>query len=235
MNRFQKYNFILILSLFSLPAVAEFSQKEAVQATINEASRVSPEIVENRHKWVEIKALKDVSASLPGVQVGVGYRWRLFGVDVRGSYAKTKYFAIRSKLDADQYYGGTYAPGNVGLEERRPRGEDDSWSYYSFEPGISIENKFFPELFPLFTERARVGILIGKFSDDTNDLTFNAYLFTIEAGVIRQLNVNSPWSIAGGMFWKIGQLMNADQTLLSSDRSLPIAWIGASLGLQYSF
>lgn len=222
------------MSFAAVNAPTPVKERDLVQEMIDRESQKSPEVVLGRHFTAELKVSGDRGFSSPGLEAGLGYRLGLFGFDIKGFYKKTTYDSIRAKLDGDQYSTGIYGH-HAGLEENRARFATDAWNYFGFEPGVSVESKFFPESLELFTERARFGVMLGRFNDEINQLGFNGYLFTTEIAIIRQWKTGSRYSLTAALFWKSGHLVNRDDGLLASDRNLPVTWLGTSFGLQYSF
>jgi hypothetical protein len=196
----------------------------------------SIEIKQNRHFWLDLGTKANWGFQEKGGFVGVGYRWRLFGTDLRIAYVQTKYQSIRSFNDSNNNTGTGYAPLGSNQEINRLRSPDDSWKLFWVEPGLSVEGQMFPESLPRLSERARVGIAIGNFQDSVNSITFTATLITFETALIYQLFEDRPWAVSGAIAWNTGNATSTSKEFtLVSDRNLPINWIDTSLGLMYNF
>jgi hypothetical protein len=235
--RFLFLGFVLLCGHGIAQADVNSDALNPIQKMVQESSRLSEAVLSGRHYWIDLAGLTNTGLSSTGAHVGVGYRWKFFGVDLRYSYGKTRYGGISVLEDSTQTTGPIWAQETFGSELERERSDNDQWNYSSFEPGISIESKLFLKALPLLTQRARVGFAYGKFQDEANAISFTSYLLTIEAALIYQLGEGSPFAVTGALQWNTGDLVSTNDANLTSqaDRHLPVNWIGSSFGFLYSF
>jgi len=227
---------ILIFCITLMNTASQKASANSIREIITETSINSPEVIQSRHLSANISANSNLSFIEKGFQLGIAYRWEFLGTDLRFAYGSTQYGQIKAVEDYNQNTGTAYHPATYGAEMIRPRNDQDSWTYTVIEPGISIESKLF-YFFPQLTQKARFGFTFGHFQDEANNLGFSSFLFNIEAALLYQINPTSPWSVEGSLMWHSGNLMLnvADDSTFSSDRHLPLNWIGSSLGVRYSF
>jgi len=99
-----------------------------------------------------------------------------------------------------------------------------------------VEGRYHPRWLPLLSEKGRFGLGYGKFTDRANQLEFNGVVMNFEADLIYALSGTSRWSVVAALNWKSGNLLRVEAAALdSSDRHLPINWVGTSVGMHYSF
>lgn len=209
----------------------------SIQQIIDETTTTSPELKSGRNYWVQVSEASNFSFSQKGIQIEAGRHWHYFGTDLRFAYSKASYGSISAQTDSIQSYNTLSSYDSTGIGERaRSRAVDDSWTTFTVEPGLSIESKLFPQAIPLLTEKARVGLGLGTFRDQTNQILFSAYLFNVEAAFIYQLGIRSPWSVSVSFDWNSGTLVSrADGYPNQTDRELPVNWLACAFGLLYSF
>jgi hypothetical protein len=223
----------LLVFTFSYKALADQQQDPALtKAMLNQYSLITPQILAERHYWLELGLQSDIGLSEAGVQTGIGYRLNYFGIDFRFSAGKTSYRKIHSLASHNQL---TEVDPNPEID--LTRNKSDSWSYWSLEPGFSISSRLFSGYLPKFTERVRVGLNYGSYEDNINHIPFKSYILNVETSVIYQLRPDYPWSLCGSLNWNSGMLVRyyVDSEGKNQSYGLPASWVGTSLGMLYSF
>jgi hypothetical protein len=205
---------------------------ELTRAMLNKYSLISPQVLAERHYWVEMGMQSDLGLSEAGIQTGIGYRLNYFGADIRVSAGKTSYRKINSLALKNE---NTETPLTPEID--LPRNKSDSWSYWSLEPGFSISDRFFTGYLPKFTERVRVGFNYGNYEDTVNHIPFKSFILNVESSIIYQLKPESPWSLCGSINWSSGMLVRyyVDSEGKNQSYGLPASWVGTSLGMIYAF
>ncbi len=186
----------------------------------------------NNRFWLDLSLPVNFNFSHYGLTAGAGYRFSFLGVDLRANVGKTNFGNITIKPDDPSELDEIDPESQMA----RPRADNDSWSFYSFNPGISVSGRLLPEILPRFSERARIGIDFGSATDQINSLSFSSVLFTIESTILYQIEENSPWAATLSIFWNSGDLI-ADEPKDSptSFRRLPVSWMGLAAGVSYFF
>ncbi len=230
-------NPLLIYLLFASCLLTSEVHATSVNDLIQSSTLSSPNAPNHAHGWVEINSQTNINLSEKGVTVGAGYRWNLFGVDLRGTIAQTTFGSIHGLTDANQNTSAGFTTSSTGAQSNLPRSATDTWNYSTLQPGFSILSRWMPMSLPLFYQRARVGFEWGSFADQVNQLNFTGYLFTCETSLMLELGQHSPWMVAGTLYWKTGNLVlnSNDATLTPEDKHLAVNWLGLSAGLLYSF
>ena len=231
---------VVILSFLllsgGLNAKAESTHPNSPKQIILDNSLKASEIDEGRHFFADFGTKTNFSFKEKGAFAGVGYRWNFFGVDLQMAYSQTQYQSIQAMLDSSIGTGTGYASAGSNLEINRLRNPEDSWTLFWLEPGLSIEGQLLANALPLFSERARVGLAWGSLHDQANNISFTAWLFTVETALIYQLGKSSPWSLSAALKWNTGNAVStANPSALVSDRTLPINWIDTNFALLYNF
>lgn len=223
----------LLAFAFNFKAMADQQQDPALtKAMLNQYSLISPQILAERHYWLELGLLSDFGLSESGLLTGIGYRLNYFGFDFRFSAGKTTYRKLHSLASHNQSTDTSSHP-----EIDLPRSKTDSWSYWSIEPGFSISNRLFSGYLPQFTERVRVGFNYGNYNDNVNNIPFKSYILNVETSIIYQLKPEDPWSLCGSLNWNTGMLVRyyVDSEGKNQSYGLPASWLGTSIGMLYTF
>ena len=220
----------LLLLLYSSTVLADQQQDPALtQAMLNQYSLISPQILAGRHYWVEIALKSDMSLGEAGFETGIGYRFNYFGTDLRLAFGKTTYGKIRS-LAAHNLNTDTTQNAEIFLS----RNKSDSWNYWSLEPGLSVASRLLSGQLSELTERARVGFIYGKYTDNVYQIPFTSYILSVESSIIYQ-RPDTPWSLCGSLNWNTGMLVRYYDEPNKQSYGLPASWLGSSLALQYAF
>lgn len=136
-----------------------------------------------------------------GSQVSVGLEWNPIGVDLRGGFGAASYSAIRGYPDAVSGNSSVTDESSAldpTSELNRTRGDDDSWTYFFVQPGISIENKFVQDRWPLWSNRVRIGLGYALMTDGANSIAFSSWMYSGEATVGYRLGHQSQWMVEAG-------------------------------------
>ena len=214
----------------SFTATADQQQDpELVNSMLSKYSLMNPQILANRHFWLELAMQNNLSFNEPGLLAGIGYRINYLGFDLRltkgkSSYGKIKRLALHNE--------NTDPSDNIEID--LPRNKSDLWSHWSVGPGFSISSKFFSGFLSGVTERVRAGFTFGNYNDDINNIPFKSYILNVETSVLFQLG-SSPWSLCGSLNWNSGMLVRDYKDGELEPYGLPVSWVGSSLGLEYAF
>lgn len=191
--------------------------------------------------WLDLSFDSNPNLTQKGVAVSVGrvlgFWLPSLGADVRLRAGNTPYGAIQVQPDSSVALTAT-APSayDPDSEINRLRSDQDSWSYYGVEPGVMVAGYPFAGLLPQLESRGRLGVALGRFSDQANAITFDGLLVILEASLKYPLGHESRWFLTGALSWTAGTLLRQSEVPLSKNtRSLPVSWIGNSLGLSYLF
>jgi hypothetical protein len=211
------------------PAPQPFGMKE------RDTVVVSP-VIRGRSWWARAGATtKLVPGKTFGADLGAGYQGRMLGFDVKALIGKTTLEAIfvePNYLDTvdSSPFGGSLAPES---ELNRSRAATDPWSLFVVEPGIAVNTKLLPDELPQFSQRARVGLGWGTFSDSTRALSFSALLFSAEAGFQYHFP-HSPYSVELAPALRWGRLLTSGEGSPQT-RRLPVVFTTLSLSVLYWF
>jgi len=232
-----KINFrYLIVSLFiflatNLRALADQQQDPAlIQSMISKYTILPPQIMSDRHFFLELGLQSNLSFNEPGLQAAIGYRAQYFGFDVRFTKARSSYGEIVRLATHNEYAGSS---DNTEIDIARNK--FDKWSHWSIGPGFSVSNQFTSGFLTGFTERVRAGFELGNYNDDVNNIPFRSYIFNIETSILYQINPSIPWSLIVSLSWNSGMLVRDYGDGPTSAYGLPVSWVGSSIGLEYTF
>jgi hypothetical protein len=226
------FSYVLFLFLTSFSALADQPQDPALlQKMLSKYTLKSPQVLAERHFFLDLSLQNNLDFNEPGLQIGVGYRFNYFGFDIRFSKGQSSYGEIR-RLSPKNAYEGSSDNAEIDIA----RNKTDLWSHWAIEPGFSVSNQFFSGFLAGLTERARAGLAYGNYNDDVNNIPFQSYILTIEASVLYQVFPTSPWSLYASLNWNTGSLVRDYSELpQNSSYALPVSWVGTSLGIEYTF
>jgi len=228
-----KYFISCSFLIFAMTFTARADQQQdpaLVQSMLTKYSILSPQILTNRHYWLELALPNNLHFNEPGLLAGFGYRFQYLGFDLRFTKGKTSYREINSLA-----VHNTNTESSENTEIDLLRNKNDKWSYWSVGPGFSVSNQFFSDFLAGFTERVRVGFAYGNYKDEANNIPFISYILSAETSVIYQFKPTSPWSVCGSLNWNTGMLARDYNDTQVRSYGIPISWVGSSLGLEYAF
>ncbi len=195
-------------------------------------SMFSSEVQDGYRFWVKLGTMLG-GYGLAGGTVAAGYQHEVFGVDLRMLYASCTYGSISTapnESDVSSYPDGN--PDGPDAEQNRFRDPSDKWSMFLVEPGISATARLFPNLLPLMSEKSRIGVGFGHFTDQTNSLGFSPLIFSIGGSLQYQLGYRSPWGVEFGAQWNFGRVVSSVSTTDQQGR-LPLSYVTYLLNLVY--
>lgn len=231
--------FPLVL-LWGAAPVADAAPKQPQLAETYQAvydSRLATQVERGRNWAVRLGGNTSFKlGALNGGYLGLGYHWKIYGLDIKGAFGSGQYSAFHPDPSVYDLSNADYpSVSDEGSELNRPRGKKDPWSYWLVMPGFGIQGRAFPKFLPLMSQRARVAIGYGGFKDSKNKLNFSAMTYTVEAGLQYQLGKNSPWCIDVGGEWTAGRLLASNRKGLRQARQLPLSYLLLSGGVSYWF
>lgn len=223
-----------ILSVYSCIFMAHADQQQdpaLVQSMLTQYSLISPQVLADRHFFLDLAVQNNFDFDEPGLQLGFGYRKSYLGFDLRFTKGRNSYGEIRHLAFSNSWDGYS---DNAEIDIARAH--SDMWSHWSIGPGFSVADKFFSSFLAGFTERVRAGFAFGNYNDEKNNIPFESYIFNIETSVLYQLNPTTPWSLSASLNWNTGMLVRdyGDDTQHHS-YGIPVSWLGCSMGIEYAF
>jgi hypothetical protein len=190
------------------------------------------ELVGEQKAYLSI--LTQSGALLPnfsGVGIDLGLQPGFFGFDFRLVYSEVNYGEIATQPNGAQV--STVNPDTVA-EIYRPRQPSDRWSMLQFEPGFSLIGHLFSYEIPMMTERARIGLNYGRYSDLKNGITFTGFLFAVETGLQYHFGgIDSPLAVDASIAYRAGPISSA--AMPDSNGVLPIVFVSSTLALLIWF
>ena len=221
--------FLIVAMNFT--ALADQQQDPAlIQSMLSKYSLLTPQILANRHYWLELALQNTLYFNEPGLLAGFGYRVHSLGFDLRFTKGKSSYGEIK-RLAAHN----TNTDSSENTEIDLQRNKSDKWSHWAIGPGFSVSNQFFSGFLSGLTERVRASFAYGNYRDEANNIPFKSYIFSADTSVIYQLKPTSPWSICGSLNWNTGMLVRDYKDTPIKSYGIPVSWVGSSLGLEYAF
>jgi hypothetical protein len=222
---------ILVVFAISFNASADQQQDPAlIQSMISKYTLTSPQILANRHFWLDLALQNNLGFKEPGLLAGIGYRINYLGIDIRYNKGKSSYGEIR-RLAAEN----TSTDPSDNAEIDLARNKSDLWSHSSVGLGFSVANQFFSGFLSAVTERVRTSIAYGNYNDDVNNIPFKSYIFNVETSILYNLKPKGPLSLCASLNWNTGTLVRDYGIAQSETYGLPVSWVGSSLGLEYAF
>ena len=219
----------LIFAMSFSAAADQQQDPELIRSMLSKYSLMNPQILANRHFWLELGMQNNLSFNEPGLLAAIGYRINYLGFDLRLTKGKSSYGEIRRLASRNE---NTDPSDNIEID--LARNKSDLWSHWSISPGLSVSNQFFSGFLSGVTERVRAGFTFGKYNDDVNDIPFKSYILNVETSVLFQLK-SSPWSLCGSLNWNSGMLVRDYKDSDLIPYGIPVSWVGSSLGLEYAF
>lgn len=200
---------------------------------------------EGRPFWVQLgvasggAGLFDYTAT----EVGAGYQVGYLGLDVKVVLGKSSFNGIDVDPDFNyEFDTSTETPNDTAVarvssdsEANRARdAENDSWSIFLVQPGISVRARFFGDRLPRLMTRARFGVGLGQFTDTVNSLDFSPVIFNTEAGLIYRLGDRSRYGIDVGAAWNWGFLHVSNDTRSNALKRLNVSYVTMNVSLVYA-
>lgn len=181
------------IGLEALGAPPRAVRPAATPVTVTDSSpaesHLPSPLTEKQHFWVAAGARSGTKiGAMYNGEFAVGWQWGLLGIDAHVAFGSAPFGGIFSQPSYTDVYNAEFESAlDPNSELNRARLLTDSWSYFTYQPGLVVHGRAFPDLLPEISQKARVGLGPGTFTDKVNQLSFSAWIFTAEAAVQWQL------------------------------------------------